>query len=483
MNVEGTESMSVTQPHAQHHHAIVIGGSMAGLLTARILTHHFKTVTLIERDCFPDGPEARPGVPQALQGHALLKKGQEILEQLFPGIQDKLVAGGATLVDMAAQPWFTPAGWGVQFDSEFKMVSCSRSFLEWNIRKRVLQLPNLQVIQAAAVQGLLPNADGTGIQGITFNDRHTPETEPAPKQLLADLVVDASGRRSIAPQWLAQLGYPIPRETVINAHLGYASRIYKLSPQFAKDWQVLFMQAAPPHRALAGAIFPIEGDRILVGIVGGDHQYPSGNEAEFMAYTQKLPSPLLWQAIQCAEPLSPIHCHRGTENRLRHYNKLSRWPEGFVILGDAVCAFNPVYGQGMTIAAMGAIALDAQLQAQFQKDPTGSLVGIAHRFQKELAKLNAAPWSLATSEDYRYRTTEGGTPSPMTRFMHRYMDRVSEVATHHVPTRLTLMKVFNLMQSPFSVFHPRILLQLFKHRFHPSRKLETPLTTQRMIPE
>jgi 2-polyprenyl-6-methoxyphenol hydroxylase-like FAD-dependent oxidoreductase len=484
VNAERTESKSVTQAQPQHRHAIVIGGSIAGLLAARVLTDHFETVTLIERDRFPEGPNPRPGVPQALQVHGLLKKGQEILEKLFPGIQDELVAGGATLVDMAAQPWYTPAGWGVQFDSEFKMISCSRSFLEWTIRQRVLQLPTIQVIQAVDVKGLLPNADRTGVQGVTFCDRHsTGPSQIEPRSLLADLVVDASGRRSIAPQWLTQLGYPTPQETVINAHLGYASRIYKLSPQLAKDWQILFMQAAPPHRTLTGAIFPIEGDRVLVGIVGGDHQYPAANAAEFLAYTQKLPSPLLWQTIQSAEPLSPIHCHRGTENRLRHYEKLSRWPEGFVILGDAVCAFNPVYGQGMTIAAMGAMTLDAHLQVQSQKYPTGSLIGMAHRFQKALAKLNAIPWSLATSEDYRYRTTEGGTPSMMTRFMHRYMDLVTEVATYHIPTRQTLMKVFNLIQSPLSVFHPRILLQLLKHRFPISRKQKTLLSTQRMFTE
>jgi 2-polyprenyl-6-methoxyphenol hydroxylase-like FAD-dependent oxidoreductase len=454
------------QSQTQRRHAIVIGGSIAGLLAARVLTEHFETVTLIERDRFPDGPEARSGVPQAQQGHALLKKGQEILEQLFPGIQDELVSGGATLVDMAAQPWFTPAGWGVQFESDLKMVSCSRNFLEWKIRQRVLELPNIKTLQATDVKGLLPNTDGTAIQGVVLCDRFgTDGIDHTPQHLFADLVVDASGRRSMAPQWLDELGYPMPKETVINAHLGYASRIYKLSPQLAKDWQVLFLQTAPPHRTSGGIIFPIEGDRVLVGMVGGDHQYPSANEAEFLAFTQKLPSLLLWQTLQAAEPISPIYCHRGTENRLRHYEKLSRWPEGFVILGDAVCAFNPVYGQGMTIAAMGAMTLDQHLKEQALKQPDGSFVGMAHRFQKALAKLNETPWSLATSQDYRYRTTKGGAPSTVTRFMHRYMDLVSEVATYHIPTRRTLMKVFNLVQSPKSIFAPRVLLRLFLHVF------------------
>ena len=450
-------------------HAVVIGGSIAGLLAGRILSNHFERVTIVERDQYPQDPIPRPGVPQAHHVHALLKRGRDILEELFPGFEDELVAAGAHLVDMAADfAWLTPAGWGVRFPSNLTTICCSRSLLEWYIRQRVSALPQIEFLPGYKVKHLLPNEDNTGVAGVSIYPCHRLEVENSSgEQLLsADFVVDASGRRSKAPQWLEMLGYPTPQEIVVNAHLGYASRLYQLPSDFQADWRVFYVQAAPPTRICAAMLLPLEGNRWLFSLGGGDKNYPPTDEAGFLEFVRSsLPTPLLYEVIKAAEPLSPIYSFRATENRLRHYEQLPRWPESLVILGDAVCTFNPVYGQGMTIAALGALTLEQCLQEQRQRRPDGSLTGMSRRFQKQLAKVNAAPWQLATSEDYRYRSTVGGSPNWSMQLMHRYMDRVILLATESVQVRRLLLDVFNLLQPTTALFHPRVIIQVIFQAF------------------
>jgi 2-polyprenyl-6-methoxyphenol hydroxylase-like FAD-dependent oxidoreductase len=444
------------EPHfssPRNNRAIVIGSSITGLLTARILTHHFDRVTLIERDRLPDDPTPRPGVPQTIHVHALLDRGRAILEELFPGFQHEIAAGGAHLLDMAADvAWLTPAGWGLRFPSDLKMISCTRSLLEWTIRRRLKAFPQIEFLPETQVKELIPNADNTRITGILIRERDRVE----PVAISADLVVDASGRNSQAPNWLEWLGYLPPQETVVNARIGYASRLFQRPSGFSADWQGLYLQAAPPVRPRACIIFPVEGDRWLVTLTGEDGQYPPTEDTGFLEFTRCFPTLQAYNALKTAEPLSPIFGYRATQSRWRHYERLSRWPEGFVILGDAVCAFNPVYGQGMTAAALSALLLDRALSEQ----PEGTCQGFSLRFQKQLAKLNAPLWQLATSEDCRYRTVVGASPNWGTRLMHRYMDRVLMLTTENASVRRTLIDVFNLVKPPTALFHPSIVARV-----------------------
>lgn len=386
-------------------HAVVIGGSIAGLLASRILTNHFERVTIIERDFLPQSPILRPGVPQARQLHVLLKQGWDILEQLFPSIQDEIMAAGAHPIDLAADlAWLTPAGWGVRFPSELTMISCSRSLLEWCIRQRVSALPQIEFLQGCEVKSLVSNEENTGVVGVLVDSHHRSdkETTGSKQFLFAQLVVDASGRSSQAPQWLDRLGYTTPQKTVVNPHLGYASRLCQLSSDFQGDWRALYLQPDPPNKVRGGAFYPLEENRWIITLWGSDRDYPPTDEAGFLEFARSLPSPLVYEAIAAADPISPIYGYRATENRMWHYEKLARWPEGFVILGDAVCAFNPLYAQGMTVAALGALTLEQCLQEQIRRRPDGSFSGMARRFQKQLAKVNTAPWQLAITVDYQY---------------------------------------------------------------------------------
>jgi len=466
MSNQQTEKNREFQPSSNgRSHAIVIGGSLAGLLTARALADHFDRVTVIERDCFPVGPVPRKGVPQSRHLHVMMKRGRLILEQFFPGLQDAMVAAGVPVLDMAGDAaWLTPAGWGLRFPSDLTMLASTRDFLDWNVRRRLAGFAGVGFLQEVEVTRLLPNAEGSGVAGVAIHFRNPAGgDDPQDCSLDADLVVDASGRGSRAPQWLASLGYAPPAETVINGFLGYASRLYQPPTGFKADWKCLYIQAAPPNRTRGGLLFPVEGGRWLVTLSGGGRDYPPTDEAGFVEFARSLASPLLYDAIKDAAPLSPIHSYRATENRLRHYERLPRWPDNFMVLGDAACAFNPVYGQGMTIVALGVKKLDEILRMRNEASRTDGrlagvgLAGIARRFQQEVAKVNIAPWLLATGEDFRYRETVGGSPTLATRLMHRYMDQVVRLSTKNREVRRQFMEIFHMLKPPSAMFHPLVL--------------------------
>jgi 2-polyprenyl-6-methoxyphenol hydroxylase-like FAD-dependent oxidoreductase len=440
-------------------HAIVLGGSLAGLLAARVLSDHFEQVTLIERDAFPSEPEARRGTPQANHVHALMPRGRQIVEQLFPELHNSMMSDGALLVDMAKDvAWLTPQGWGVNFDSDLNVLAFTRPLLDLNVRRLLFSNPRVRVLQNTEIMRLVAG-DGDRVSGVLIK-RNTDNGEGFFTELSADLVIDATGRASLAPEWLKDINFPTPKETVINAHLGYASRLYRIPKNFEADWTCVFMQAAPPERKRGAILFTVEGNRWLVTMIGGGRDYPPKDELGFLEFARSLPDPVIYNAIQQAEPISPIKVHRGTENRLRHYDKLKRLPENFVALGDSVCAFNPVYGQGMTIAAMGALALDECLREQ-----KNGLRGFSKLFQKRLTNVTAAPWMLATSEDYRYRETEGGSPNLSTRFMHSYMDKVLKLATFDSEVREVLLQAFGMLVLPTALFRPKILKRVLRYKF------------------
>jgi 2-polyprenyl-6-methoxyphenol hydroxylase-like FAD-dependent oxidoreductase len=441
-------------------HAVVVGGSMAGLLAARVLAAHFDRVTIVERDTFPDGPEFRKGVPQARHVHVLLGRGQQLMEHYFPGLLADLAANGAlTLMWPAEVLWLLPAGWCERFSPGSRFISMSRELLEWCVRRRLADSPRIRFLQEHDVTGLLTTPDGATITGVEHRARAQSADGLGPtERLLADLVVDASGRDSRMPRWLEALGYEPPQETRINAFLAYASRYYAPPEGFQADWKALFFHGKAPSIPRGGALFPVEGGRWLVTLAGIGGETPPLDEAGFLAFARSLRSPILYEAICRARPLSPIAGYRHTDNQCRHYERLRRWPERLLVTGDAVCAFNPIYGQGMTVAAVDALALHRCLRAQEQHHPNGDLSGLAWRFQKEVAEGSATAWLMATGEDLRYPTTEGARPGIVTRLLHRYLDRVNLAATHNARVNQAFGQVLNLLAPPSTLFRPKVLL-------------------------
>jgi 2-polyprenyl-6-methoxyphenol hydroxylase-like FAD-dependent oxidoreductase len=426
---------------------------MAGLLAARVLADFFERVTVIERDRLPDGPFARKGLPQARHIHILLARGRDILEQLFPGFQADLLAQGAQCVDVINDvEWFGPLGWNERVPSGIITPACGRDLLDWTIRCRLTaHYPRIRFLEEAEVVGLISNADQTWVTGVQIRQPAKAEDET----ITADLIVDASGRGSKAPEWLHTLGYRAPQETIISAQIGYASRIITWS--VPSSWAGVLMQPIPPKYLRGGALFPLDAERWIVTLSGACKDYPPTDEAGFVAFARGLRHPLLYETIRDAEPLSPIVGSRSTENRWRHYERLSQWPDGFILLGDAVCALNPVYGQGMSAAAMGALKLRDSLHRQF-RTREGTLSGWAHHFQRELAKVNKPIWLLATGEDFRYPQAVGGRRNLLTKLAHNYIDQILRRANRDPMVYKRLVEVLHLLKPPTALITPRILV-------------------------
>jgi 2-polyprenyl-6-methoxyphenol hydroxylase-like FAD-dependent oxidoreductase len=388
-------------------HAVVIGSSIAGLTAARVLVDHFAQVTLVDRDRLPETPEFRRGVPQARHAHNLPLRGQRILEAQFPGLVDELLARGALSIDVRSEMAVFLAGEWHELrhkTKDFPDICCSRPLLETTIYRRLMAHPRVEIIQESEAMDLVANRSGERVTGLHLRRRG--DAQRRETMLGADLVVDTSGRGSKAAQWLADLGFQPPRETIVNAFAGYASRLYRRPAGFAENWKIMFIKPSPPDRTRGAIVVPIEGERWYVTLLGMARDYPPTDETGYLDFARSLPTPRLYDLIKNAEPLTQPFGFRRTENRVRHYDQLPRYLEGFVVCGDAVYGLNPVYTQGMTAAALGSQALGRALQTQRRHKGTGELAGLASLFQQELTKAVSGPWKMATREDQRWPVTE-----------------------------------------------------------------------------
>jgi 2-polyprenyl-6-methoxyphenol hydroxylase-like FAD-dependent oxidoreductase len=429
--------------------AIIIGGSIAGLLAARVLADHFKCVTLIERDLLPADIATRKGVPQDRHVHGLLARGLEIMSTLFPGLENELLAGGAIPIDLAGETrWYHFGGYKLQFESGFVALMMSRPLLEWHIRQHVLALPNVATLEGCAVDHLLASTDRARVTGVALRRRSsTADLE----HLSADLVIDASGRGSQSPAWLSALGYDKPAETVIKIGVGYTTRIYRRFPSDLVGARAILIAPEPPQQKRVGAMSPIEGDRWMVTLGGwlGDHA-PT-DEQGFLEFARSLPAPDIYDVIRHAEPLSDLVAYKFASNLRRHYERLERFPAGYLVVGDAMCSFNPVYGQGMSVSALQASALDIAL-----RERSGDLNGLACRFFKQAAKLIDIAWIGAAGEDFRYPQVEGVRP-PGIKLINWYGAKLQLTTQRDPEVYRAFLCVMNMTRQPTSLFHPRIV--------------------------
>jgi 2-polyprenyl-6-methoxyphenol hydroxylase-like FAD-dependent oxidoreductase len=451
--------LSFTNP--AHQHAIVIGGSMAGMCVARVLTDYFQHVTVIERDVPPHERTFRKGVPQARHAHVLLKGGELALEQLFPGLRQELADNGALMINAGSDVALQLLGqWRQPYPSTIDVLACSRPLLEHALYRRLSAHSRVTFVHDCEVVGLCTDERQTQVTGLELRPRNGHASEDA-IIIEASLVVDASGRGSRAPQWLEALGYTPPVETTVSAQAGYASRIYQCPPEFSPGWKALSIIPAAPAATRGGVILPMEGDRWHVTLVGMAGDYPPTDEAAFLAFARSLPNLQLYMAILRAQPLSDIWGARNLDNRLRDYAKLPRHLEGFLVCGDSVYALNPIYAQGMTVGALSALAIGQCIHEQRRAHPNGDLRGLAQRVQARIGKVVAGPWQLATGEDRRWPTTEGAEPLPLpARLIQQYVGQL----LHTMLTDATVAEVFTRVQQmiapPTLFFRLDILLRV-----------------------
>jgi 2-polyprenyl-6-methoxyphenol hydroxylase-like FAD-dependent oxidoreductase len=369
-------------------------------VAARVLADHFAEVTILERDPRAAGPEIRKGTPQARHIHIATEAVLVTLRDLFPGLDDEVQREGALLIDPTQDfAWHHYGGWKPRFPSGLESIVCTRPFLEHHIRRRVEALPRVTIRYQHVVEELIHDAAYERVTGARVRG-----PDGAQETLAADLVVDASGRGTRAPRWLEALGYGAPEEERVGIDLAYTSRIYDIPAGFSGDWTALAAYSRAPEGRRSGFICEVEGRRWIVSLSGYFRDHPPTDDAGFLEFVRSLPAPDLYEVLKDASPATPTAQHKIPSSRWFHYEKLARFPDGLILIGDAVVSLNPVYGQGMTVALMEVKAL-AQSLAQARR-----LQGFSRPFQKQVAALITGPWMLSTVMDLRYPEAEGARP-------------------------------------------------------------------------
>lgn len=420
--------------------AVVLGGSMGGLLAARVLSDHFEHVTIVERDLLPDEKAPRKGVPQGRQVHGLLVTGLRRLETFFPGIREELAESGAVYGTFRDQRWILGGHALATTEGGESGVSCSRPHLERLVRARVRKIANIAFLTEHDVLGIR-HADGR-IDGAHVRRRADGKEET----LDAELVIDATGRGSKLPEWLAELGYPAPPEDRMKLDLTYTTAVFTRKPNTPV---ALVSGTTPPNRRF-GIALALDEKRYSVGIGGYFGERAETTRASMLAMADGLPTRDLYDMLRDAELLEEPALMPMPFAQRRRYEALARHPEGLVAFADAICSFNPVYGQGMSVAAIEAEYLAKQLGAGTQ--------GLPKRFYRAAKPLVDVAWSMATGLDLKFTEIEGKRPFG-TAFVNGYIDRVLRRGANDPEVGTAFLRVVHMMDPPSALFAPKIALR------------------------
>jgi 2-polyprenyl-6-methoxyphenol hydroxylase-like FAD-dependent oxidoreductase len=418
--------------------AVVLGASVGGLLAARVLSETFERVTVFDRDKLPTGAANRRGVPQGEHPHGLLARGWEVLERLFPGLTDEITARGGVPVDAQRDIAWVYGDLPVpRAATGLTGVCVSRPALEAAVRSRVMALPNVTVLDRHEATGLM--FDGVRVTGATVLP-----AGGTGREVPAELVVDATGRGNRGPTWLAALGFERPHEDVVDPLTTYMSRTYRRVPG-RQDFAAIVV-GSQPHRPQGGVAMAVEDDRWMVMLVGiGTGEAPPPEPHRYAEYAARFPDQRLHQLLSTSEPLGPPLKARLPPSVRRRYERLARLPDGFLAFGDAICSFNPVYGQGMTVAAMEAVVLRDCLRRGRHNLP--------RRFFARAARVVDVAWNMAIGADLANPAVRG-VRTRRTRLISAYVGKVQYATARDAKVAHRFLRVANLMLTPTALFAP-----------------------------
>jgi 2-polyprenyl-6-methoxyphenol hydroxylase-like FAD-dependent oxidoreductase len=450
-------------------HAVVLGGSMAGLLAARVLADFYRTVTVVDRDELGDDPAPRRGVPQGRHIHALLPRGAQAMGELFPGLLEELVAVGVPVWDDGDLSKIDFSVGGHRFvrsgrarDSKtIVFYFPSRPLLECHVRRRLRTDANVTMLPGHDVTELTSTAQRDCVTGVRLVSRDGEDTS-----VTADLVIDATGRGSRMPVFLDNLGYGRPVEDEVVVRLVYVSQVLRIPPGVLREHIVVAFPEPGRHTLMALCRYENGISMLTVGGMLGEE--PPADSVGMASFAEKFAPAYAVTALRAAEPVGDISRYRVPSNRWRRYDKMTRFPKGLLVCGDAICSFNPIYGQGMTVAALDALALRDCLQ-RGEHD-------LSRRFFRSSAKVVGVAWQMAAGSDLAFPEVEGPRSRSM-RLTNLYTERVLAAAESDPFVANRFLRTMSFVDAPTALLHPSVLRRVATAN-HRQRHLKTAPTSE-----
>ena len=424
--------------------AVVLGGGMAGLAAARVLSDKYADVVIVDRDELIGVTTYRNGVPHGRHAHGLVAKGHAIYEGLFPGLTESMRLDGVRPGDFnAAIQWYFGGKQLAQSDSGLACLPCGRPALELGVRKHVQAIPNVRFLERHDIVSLETTPDKKRVIGARIQRR---EQGSKPETLLADLVLDITGRGSRMPAWLTELGYEAPAEDKVKVDLAYTSRHFRLKRDpFTKD--IAIIAAATPSYPRGAFFYPMpDGETVELSLTGILGDYPPTDPEGFLAYTKSLPIPEFYDYVHDAEPADDAVRFKFPASVWRRYDQLTRFPDGLLVTGDAVCSFNPIYAQGMTVAGMETLTLRKHLDSPALN---------ALEFFAEISGQIASPWEFSATADLGYAGVEGQRTDQIN-MINQFITGLQAAAVHDPVLTDAFLRVAGLVDEPMALMNPDI---------------------------
>ena len=431
--------------------AVVVGAGMAGLTAARALAEFFERVIVVENDALPKEAAYRPGTPQSKHVHVLLAGGLQALSRLFPGLDESLSQAGAVRLRMGYDYWREFPGYDPfpRRDLGIAIYSTTRPMLEFTVRKRLGEYRNVELRENCRAQEFIPAADDAAVTAVRYqNAQGTAETLPA------DLVIDASGNGNLTFALLHSLGWPLPEETSIGVDIGYATAFFDIPKDAPPGWMGVLTAPDYPRNKCGALMLPVEDNRWILTLGGRYDEKPPGDRDGWLRFAQQLRTPTVYNAIRRAKPVSEIARFVFKASIWRHFERMEKFPQGLLPFGDAICRFNPVYGQGMSVAALEAEVLRGLLTAQSAEG--GGPASLPRAFFAEAERLIDTPWWTAAIPDFIDPRTEGQRPSDL-QDMLKFSAALLKLAAGDPVVHKLLIEVQNLLKPRSAYRDPELV--------------------------